>query len=342
MRRIIVLFCLVSISLHSISQQCPPEWVKYTLGGYLYVIESDYNTKNLSETAFKDYLLSVARTNLAKQIEVQVQENALMQKQAINGKTNIEYNAATLFKTDVNLKLVGTETLYNAVTSEGWAVAYIDKQAAIGFYSGEVYSGLAKAESAITIADNYVANGFKTQAKETLQKALADLPKLDDNLFWLHLLGQNQSLTTSQESRRNNVEQQLKQNIAELEHSNSIYLVCTADIFGTPYPTLQNTLKGLLATNGCNFVDNPDAADWVIQVEATSREYNTTNYGGYMAYFVYVDARVVIDKVITGQRIYEDEISVKGSHTLSYKDAARAGYKDIDKEISKLLKTYIQ
>ncbi len=342
MRRLVVFFCLISLSLHVLSQQYPPEWANYTLGGYLYVIEHDQNTKNLSETAYKNYLLDIARTNLAKQVEVQVQQTAVLQKEAINGRTNIAYGSVATFTTDVNLKLVSTLTKYDPTTREGWAIAYIDKQAAIGFYQGEVYSGLARIESALMIAQNYVASDFKTKAKETLQAVTTELPTLDTNLFWLRLFGQNQALSTTQEEKRNTLEQQLRTEIAALEYSNRICLVCTADLFGVSYPSLQNKVKGMLATQGCTFVDTPVEADWSIEITASAREYNAATFGNHTSYTAYIDAFVTITKVTTGQRICEDELSVRGNHTISYNEAARAAYKETTEDIINLLKTYIQ
>lgn len=342
MQRIVIFFCLLSLSLSVSSQQCPPEWVKYTLGEYLYVIEHDHNTKNLSETDYKNHLLDIARTNLAKQVEVEIQQIAVLKKEAVNGQTNITYRSVATFETDVNLKLVGTYTMYNPTTREGWAIAYINKQAAIGFYQGEVYSGLARIESALMIAQNYVAHDFKTKAKETLQAALQELPTLDTNLFWLRLFGQNQALSTSQEEKRNTLEQKLRMEIAALEYSNRICLVCTADLFGASYPSLQNKVKGMLATQGCTFVDNPAEADWSINITASAREYNAATHGNYTAYTTYIDAFVTITKIATGQRICEDELTLKGSHTMNYTEAARKAYKEITENIINLLKTYMQ
>ncbi len=342
MQRLLLLCCWISLAVSGFSQEYPPEWLKYTLGGYLYVIENDHNTKNLSETAYKNYLLDIARANLAKQVEVQVQESAVLQKQAVNGRTNISYGAVTTFTTDVNLKLVGTQTLYNTATREGWAIAYIDKQAAIGFYQGEVYSDLARIESALMIAQNYVSNNFKTKAKETLQTVANEFSTLDTNLFWLRLFGQNQALSATQEEKRNTLEQQVRTELAALEYSNRICLVCTADMFGSSYPSLQHKVKGMLATQGCTFVDNPAEADWSINISASAREYNTTTYGNLTSYTAYIEAFVSITKVTTGQRICEDDLSLKGNHTMNYTEAARTAYKDITENIINLLKTYIQ
>lgn len=113
MKRAYIILCSLWVFLSANAQQYPPEWTKYTLGGYMYDIQSDSNDKNLPETDFKDYLLNIARTNLAKQVQVRVQDAANLDKQSVNGRTTITYSASTNFSTNVNLKLVETKTAYD-------------------------------------------------------------------------------------------------------------------------------------------------------------------------------------------------------------------------------------
>ena len=133
-------------------------------------------------------------------------------------------------------------------------------------------------------------------------------------------------------------EQTVKKLLSELEYGTTYCVVCTTDLFGQRYVKLANEVKGELSAQGCNFVDDASSADFVIRITASARKYNES----YGAYFTYVDAAVSIDKNATGQRIFEDEVSVKGSHTLSYDEAARDGFKKISKEISKMLKQNIK
>lgn len=44
----------------------------------------------------------------------------------------------------------------------------------------------------------------------------------------------------------------------------------------------------------------------------------------------------------TKQIVYEDLISVKGSHTLSYDEAVRAAYKELNPKLGEIIKTQIQ
>lgn len=342
MKRVGLLFCLFWIFGGLKAQQYPPEWVKYTYGGYMYDIQSDSNNRNLPETDFKNYLLNIARTNLAKQIQVRVKDVAELSKQSVDGRTAIAYSSNTRFSTDVNMKLVETKTTYNPLSRTGNAIAYIDRTAARNYYNNELTLVHNKINNSIKLAENYVAAGFKSKARSELESSQKQFALVDESLFWMNIFGASQSDLTEWQERLNTAEQMIKRMLADLKHGTVICLSCNADIFGRPYPTLQNEIKGVLAADGCSFTDNPAAADWVIAVTCNAREYSNVYIGNSSSYFSYVDAQIVIDKVITSQRIYEDEISVKGGHSFGYAEAAKAGYKEIKQEIGKVIKKVLK
>lgn len=342
MKQAWILFSLLWISLGVNAQQYPPEWVKYTYGGYVYDIQSDSNDRNLSETDFKNYLLNIARTNLAKQIQVQVKDVAELNKLSVNGRTAITYSSNTNFSTDVNLKLVETKTAYESASKMGYAIAYIDRDAARNYYKNELTLVYNKINNSIALAENFVSAGFKSKAQAELEASLKLFAQVDEPLFWMNIFGASQSELSEWQEQFNAAEQNIKRMLAELKHGTVIYLSCSADMFGKSYPTLQNELKGMLAADGCSFTDNPTDADWAITITCNAREYSNVRIGNTNSYFSYVDAQIVIDKVITSQRIYEDEVSVKGGHTFGYSDAARAGYKEIKQQIGKIIKENIE
>ncbi len=341
MKRIGAILLLLLTFLRVNAQECPPEWVMYTYGGYFYDIQSDNNNRNLSETDFKNYLLNIARTNLAKQIKVSVQDVAQLNKVSADGRTAINYASSTTFSTDVDMKLVETKTLYNPASRVGYAIAYVDRDAARNYYKNELALVYNKINNSVVLADNFVSAGFKSKAQAELEASLKHFGSVDESLFWMNIFGASQSELTEWQQRFNAAEQDIKRKLADLKHGTVIYLSCNANIFGKPYPTLQNELKGILAADGCSFSSSPENADWAIVITCTAREYSTVKIGNTNSYFSYVNAQVSIDKVHTSQRIYEDEISVKGGHTFGYPEAARAGCKELKKQIGKIIKENI-
>lgn len=342
MKKGLLLSILVSISFGSIAQQYPPEWGQYTSGGYLFDIQSDHNGQNQSETEFKNYLLNIARTNLAQQIRVQVQDFAELNKKSIDGNSTVAYTSETHFSTDVELKLVETRTYYDWETKQGYAIAYINKHAACQYYRNAVVTLLNKADNSLALARDFVGAGFKHRAKVELEALLTDFGTNKEAFFWLGLFAVSYDESEKLQVQYNEKEGLIKQQLADLQYGTSICLICSTDIFGSRYPTLQNELKGKLAAEGCNFTDDPSQADWVIRVVVSTREYNHLTMNSQSLYFAYADANISIDKVISSQRIYEDCLSAKGGNMMNYKEAARTACKELVRQLGTLILQSIQ
>lgn len=320
---------LLFLGIVAYAQNYPSEWVRYTSDGYFHDIESGPN---------KQSALNMARTNLARQIQIRVKEVSQMDKQAVNGRSSILYRSSTTFSTDVDMNLAETKTHYNTEQGKYYVLLYIDKASSAVYYENEVKMFISKVDNAVTISDNYVSTGFKQKAKSELQKALRLFDDAGKYFFWLNVFGLDEYRIQHYLTEVNGQEQTIKQKLSELEYGTTYCIVCDADLFGKRYVKLANEVKGNLSASGCNFVDVPANADYVIRIKASARKYN--EFQG--AYFTYIDAAVTIDKNATGQRIFEDEVQEKGAHTLSYDEAARDGYKQITKEITKLLKDNIK
>lgn len=329
MKRLLSLALLLVAGALAIAQNYPSEWKKYTSDGYFHDIES---------ATRKQDALDMARTNLARQVQVRVSEVSQMDKEVVNGRSTILYSSSKTFSTDVDMDLAESKSHYDNVSGKYYVLVYIDKAAACTYYENQVKMLVSNVDNALTIADNYVGSGFKKKAKAELEKALKRFDGAAKSFFWLNVFGFDEYRLQQYLARVHDLEQGVKQRLADLEYGTTYCVVSEADLFGQRYVKLANEVKGELSAQGCNFVDDAAAADFIIRITASARKYN--EYQG--AYFTYIDAAVAIDKQATGQRIFEDEVQVKGSHTLGYNEAARDGYKQISKEISKLLKNNIK
>ena len=320
-----LLFCGTA----ALAQHHPAEWNRYTSDAYYHDIES---------ASTKQSALELARTNLARQIQVRVSEVSQMDKNSVNGRSSMVYSSKKSFSTDVDMDLAATKSYYDEEQDKYYVIAYIDKAAACTYYENEVKMLISNTDNTLGIAGNYMATGFKQKAKAELQKMLRLFDDAGKPFFWLNVFGFDEGRMHQYLTKLQDNEQTAKQWLADLEYGTTYCVVCTADLFGKRYVKLANEVKGDLSAQGCNFVDDPQSADVVIRIEASARKYN--EFQG--AYFTYVDAAVSVDKTATNQRIFEDEVSIKGSHTLGFDEAARDGYKKITKEITKLLKENIK
>ena len=329
MKRLLAISMLLVAGILASAQNYPSEWSRYTTDAYYHDIESADTKQVASE---------LARTNLARQIQVRVSEVSQMDKDVVNGRSTLIYSSSKSFSTDVDMNLAEIRSHYNESQGKYYVLVFIDKAASCTYYENEVKMLVSNTSNAIAIADNYINSGFKLKAKTELQNALKLFEGAGKPFFWLNVFGFDRQRIQSYLSQVHGNEQTIKQRLAELEYGTTYCVVVNADLFGKRYVKLANEVKGALSAQGCNFVDDPQNADMVIRIEASARKYN--EFQG--AYFTYIDAAVSVEKTATGQRIFEDEVSVKGGHTLGYDEAARDGYKSITKEIIKKIKENIK
>lgn len=330
--RILSLSLFVSVNVTA--QQYPLEWKQYVAGGYLYDIQNDIRATSESEYSLKNRLADVSRINLAKQVKIKIEDNATLYVTSDNGYTDREYVSLTQFSTNLDMKLVETRTYYNPETNEGYAIAFVEKRDACRYYENEFFQLINTLENTLIIAENYSNTGYKESAKTELKSKLPLLENIEEVLFWLNIFDFSSETLKVYQMRKSNIERQLKQIIADLQHSLLIYLECNAQISGNHYPKLQNEIKGLIAKDGCSFTTDKSEADYAIIINASNDEGFESEFYGVKSYYTYVSASIVIDKILTSQRIYEDELMIKGGHTRGLKEAAIAGYKEIKEKIA--------
>lgn len=336
-KKVFILLSLVVLSLSEVKAQYPSEWKNYTTAGHLYDIQSEVKDAYTSDTKLVDDLLSLARTNLAKQIQIKIKDDASIQKLSVNGRSNITYASVTYFSTDVDVNLLETKSYFSSAENKMYVIAFINKSEALRFYERQIDVVFNNIEKHINITDTYVETGFKSKAKAEIKKAELEFPKLDNPIFFLTAFDCPEYELQEVLQRYSELEQLVKRKIADLEYGTNIYVTCAADMFGQTYYNLQKELKAKLSEMGCNFTDDRSSADWAIIINANSRQYNTVNFGSTVNYYSYVDAEITLEKVVTNQRIYEDMLTEKGGHTHNFNEAARDAYKKITPEIINLI-----
>lgn len=302
----------------------PDEWKVFTSQDYIYDVQSEKKDTQKSDTELVNKLLDVARTNIAKQIQVKVEDNS-----SIKGKTT--------FATDIDVTLLVTKSHFNPHVNKMYVIAYVNKQDAARFYKRQTDVIFNDVEKYLSIADTYVETGFIAKAKEELKKAEPEFAKLEKTIFFMTLFDLPDYELQEVLKRRNDLEQTLNRKIADMEYGMNIYVECNTDMFGQKYPNLQKELKAKLSETGCSFTDDKASATWTVIINANSREYNKVDFGSTSNYFSYVDAEITLEKVVAGKTVYEDMITEKGGHTHNYSEAARDAYKKITPKIIELI-----
>ncbi len=205
-----------------------------------------------------------------------------------------------------------------------------------------ILTNVAKAEVEINTIEEIVARGDKSQAKMKLQELQLNLDNLESDQRVLLSVTPNVQDDDIAINETNALKKRYHALFDELKNGINIYIECNADLFGINYEPLKKEIQGALSQMGCSFVSSSGLSDWSIYITTAAREYNSTSYGNFTTYVTYLDASIAIEKMVTHQRIYENQLTEKGTHTHNYEQAARDAYKKIAPEVSNIIKEQIQ
>ena len=263
-----------------------------------------------------------------------------------NGKKDLEefyqrFESSTKLSTDIDIPGLKIESYRDGNIVA--AFAYVKKRDLQRQLEKQITMGLTRLETQMDNIDELIKNGQKAEARERLKPLMQDFDAIEKNQELLLTVDPEADAESLQLNEAKALQQRHVKMTAALKNGIYICILCTAKLpDGSNYPALLNEIKGNLSQFGCSFTEKQEEADWIINADVTSREYNTVNYGQSANYFTYVEAVISIKKGATGQIIYEDQVSVKGGHTRNYTEAARDGYKNMAPKLSEIIKQQIQ
>lgn len=340
----IILTTLVCWAMTAVSAfaQMPPTWNDYDMRQLEYP-DSEYFTGYAEgapmtgerQEVATQRLKDAARVEAVSTIRVHITNQSTndMVSQQLSNMEGEFWNVMNTFTssttTTVDMKIPGLqiEAWRDPQTGSIYAFAYVKKSTLIRQLEKQITVALTKVEMSLDQVDQLIATGQKLQARSAAEKALPYFAEVDEAQKLLVAVDADATEETLMLPETRTLQQRLMAMVAQLKNALTICIQCDASIFGINYPALSSTLQGHLSKLGCNFVSDPSTADWVIDISAQAREYNTMTMGNVNTYFVYVDANIAITKTATGQRVYENMFSEKGGHTHNYEQAARDAYK---------------
>ena len=107
----------------------------------------------------------------------------------------------------------------------------------------------------------------------------------------------------------------------------NIYLMCNALTTSYTYTQLRGDIAGCLSEQGYTMVYSADQADWSIQIYGVTGKKQETQYGSTTWYFTEVTASLFIDRGAFKERVYENNLTLKGSFNTDHDDAALDAYR---------------
>ncbi len=335
------LFCWAIATIAAFAQ-LPPTWTDYDMQKLDYP-DSEYFTgyaegaptgserQEVATQRLKDAARVEAISTIRVHVKNNTTNNALSQTLRSNEGTfrqSIrEFTSSTTTTVDMKIPGLQIESWRDPQTGTISAFAYVKKSTLIRQLEKQITIALTKVEMSLDQVDQLIATGQKLQARSAAEKALPYFAEVDEAQKLLVAVDTDATEETLMLSETRTLQQRLMVMVAQLKNALTICIKVHATAFDSPYPALQEELKGALSQLGCNFVTDPSTADWVINISAQAREYNTVTMGDVNTYFAYVDATVSITKTATGQRVYENMFTEKGGHTHNYQQAAREAYK---------------
>ena len=350
------LFCWAITALTAFAQM-PPDWYDHDLRRVAYP-DSEYFTGYAESTPMSGERVEVAaqrlkdaaRVEALSTIRVHVKNNTtnnalsqtLRSSEGTFRQSMREFTSSTTTSVDMKIPGLQIEAWRDPQTGIISAFAYVKKSTLIRQLEKQITVALTKVEMSLDQIDQLIATGQKLQARSAAEKALPLFAEVDEAQKLLVAVDADATEETLMLPETRQLQQRLMAMVAQLKNALTICIQCDASIFNANYPTLKSTLQGHLSKLGCNFVSDPSTADWVVDISAQAREYNTMTMGNVSTYFVYVDANVSVTKTATGQRVYENMFTEKGGHTHNYEQAARDAYKYVTPKICQVVEEQVK
>lgn len=345
-------FGLMMLFCYSASAQTPA-WMdpstraqKYPTGSYY----SGIAYESLSGTNRAD-AIKKAEVNARKEAlsTILVSLHGVTTRSEVSVMVNDDEELSDIYKSETRIETAfddvpGLKVEHYVSGSQVTAFAYVRKLELMQYYDRKITSSLAKIETTLDNADQYVSRGEKIKARELAKTAVKNAAELENAQRILLAVDGSADIQMSQYSA---LSKRLVKTISELKNATSIYLECKAFESNKPYTSLANDLKTSLSKLGVNFVNDKKSADWTITVNADVARTNNI----YSTYFVWIDGDVSVLKSATGHVVYSGSLSdlesghpdgIKGGHTTDYHYAARAAYKEVSRILSEKLSELIK
>ncbi|MDR1347958.1 MAG: hypothetical protein LBJ63_05955 [Prevotellaceae bacterium] len=342
----IILLC-TAFSL-TLSGQEKPEWIDanarelqfpakvYFTGFASRYVSSGKSLQNDTQIAKTD-----AQADLAKKIRVQISSKSQSKISAVSA--NGQYSEDEIFlnqstaETSAEVAGIKIESYYDSQAQVVYAFAYADKNELNGYYKAQISFIIQKIETAISDAKQFADDGNKMKSKRSYEAIMPMFGEL--NFAQLLLIAvESKESDEAQIPLSLSLQSRITQAISNLQSATVIYVESTEKNMEKPVQILAPKLQSELAKLGCSFKSLQNECDYILNINASTRQGNSLND----MCFSYLDAEVSLIERTTGKEIYRNNFTdVKGS-ALDYERAGRKAFENIIPHIVDKLKIIIQ
>jgi hypothetical protein len=297
-----------------------------------FVSEAVSHGESVDEVAPR--LENEAKRKVAESIVVSIKSEQMIADRSVQQNNREQlislYYSMVNTLTDVEIAGLQVETYFSKAEKRLYAFACVSKGKLISDYTVMADANLRQAKSAVKIAAQLERQRKKAEARKRYKEAAAMLEKTEKTLLLLQLIDDH-SGSLLQASVCQELQDEVMSALARLE--TLVYVNDYEELFGRPCDIVANKLKTSLAGSDYHFTEDPERADFTLNLRATTRK---TGNAADMVAFCYADVVVEWVDNHARQSLYKEELSRKGGST-SFEQAGREALEEAAAEIAEKL-----
>ena len=270
-------------------------------------------------------LLREAQGLLIESIRVTVRSRT--ESQTVSTRTNrserIDAVFATKVETDTEVEIAGMNfdtPFVDPQTNVIHAFAWVNRVELSAYHIANMQMNITQAEGLLQTARDLEQNGEKIQARRQCEAAAQLIIKVRQSQDLLTAIDSSISAEGLQLARTEALQNQLLQTYARLAQAMIMHIESVENNFSRSTTLLTNRLRALLVEKDFSFADNTAQADFLLKIEANTRQHGV-EHGLTVCY---ADVVINLFDVRRNRSVFQDEFSQKGISTTSEAAGRRA------------------
>ena len=271
-----------------------------------------------------------------------IQSSMTFNSAGFNEMTQELFTSSTKIESAIkDIPNLSVESWHNPKTNAIFVFAWVNKKDLARSLKKQIISNLTRAEMVLEQVEQFITDGEKVTARKSIAKCTEHLQYVAECQKVVMCIEPDAMLEDVMFEDGLALQKRATEFYQQMKNGVYVHIGGKVEIFGDAYSALVQQIKKDLSDLGCTFSDSQTGVDWIIDLQGTTREYNTQQFGGTTVFFVYADVDMKIIKCHNNQTIFEGRFSEKGSHTLNQREAAYAAYKEVQSKTASKIKETI-
>lgn len=209
------------------------------------------------------------------------------------------------------------------------AFVYISKRDLHEYNVSQVEKRLTDIRSAFSDVKRLFQSGEKKEAHRQSLSLPALFDGIDPHLQAINSIGIDRDRHSYFTSAFASLRSDISRFISESDREVTVFIKSDESIGTRRVDIISALLKRKISENGCQIVDSPDGADYLLSVSATTRR---SSLPATDVIYVFADADIVLTNIARNKHLFQTQISCKGGG-LNIDKASRKALGNVGKEI---------